>query len=1245
MALSSSIHPQAMELSSTPRFREYCWITQAMQDGSWKQVSAGQVPPEFGPFLVAIQELDTAAFPHESLDLDAIGRREALGLSAGPISGNKSKFSTGQGQIWATLLHFQVLDLILSWNGFPRNNHSNLFSSGSTALLSNSQAKHFVNSLTEWPEKLSELEKDINDDEKEVNIASETTVQSQASAESWVPLVALSQIKGGNRKTRTYKNLQAMVAALVYIVELGTPIAPVRRADFLYPIDPKSRVTERYPGLDASARSTLSDTTVEQLLRPLSYGLNFSPLVAFTSDKDLQSVHIDLETQWNIRRLLAARESEVALGYMEQGIYDMIRSACAAESVGLILKAEFTNVRKSMPLPLASDTKVFLDALTHFAKKPPRPSNTNRGEVSVPHHTVSYKQPLIKTNYAMAGGPLARALSVAPVANKLPTSSGMTLFTDLDLDSQADFASGLANVKTSVSSKHKSDSASSNITESFQDEAMPPISDEAVQAENSYAAQSNAITGPLPVSEFGQDVDMPPISEAAKAAENSNSGPGDKILTSLSGSKSPQDVAAPSIPDQPTDMGNAFKDGERVVNDNTEMNSSGAVVELLTEPASSPPTLEGLRRSSRMHTAPAQSSTVAAKSESSGKKSGTSLSKKRKIERVVPDEDSDAASTSVESVDSNGLVYLFNSVSSLSQSTSERETVQALLEKGQKVVDEPRPKGQQTVEFTVYCPSPRAGDPPIKREYNYPVFDNAPFDYETLTEMLHSEVVCTDGFPLHCQASARNLNPGLKPSSAQSLVAVCTEHEWTMLSAADQQELQSNRCVLILESGTVPPVPFTQETLENFRDLNTKIELQDCGLRTSESEDVIRVGTLTDMLNETTLRGKPIFNSLQNPQTYQQIPLPPGWSNLATHERACAQTTDLPDCPMPHMSWEDLRWVIIGNLHAKSPSHQDILSTIIEIICGWKIWMVATRLPLPNGDLRGDFRTRFAFNDYISSASNWGFLRWEFILLGPNMHFIQTADTIHSVISIEDCIAWGLHFHCAMSISRGLSCSLHNVFTARSTTNADHVTARTLFVRIFLFQAKNIVRGTKPLHVLDVTEKNQLFDLMYLMAFVVLYTAFDTTCYLYMEGGQLPMHEDRFQELMSAWGFVVDVLNKLEDHAVISDASFPTFKSLFEAAVVHMASCAVRYRDDWEDAVHEDGFTLEALTQQLGLALAAFDAFRKNKQIQDFDSSHAKRSVLRKLFHAGLLKKENSFVSFLPWTPDTFPCTLRQGPE
>jgi hypothetical protein len=54
--------------------------------------------------------------------------------------------------------------------------------------------------------------------------------------------------------------------------------------------------------------------------------------------------------------------------------------------------------------------------------------------------------------------------------------------------------------------------------------------------------------------------------------------------------------------------------------------------------------------------------------------------------------------------------------------------------------------------------------------------------------------------------------------------------------------------------------------------------IADCGLRTEDLEDVIRVGTLNDFLNKNSRPAIVILNALQNPQENSQVPVPPGWS-------------------------------------------------------------------------------------------------------------------------------------------------------------------------------------------------------------------------------------------------------------------------------------------------------------------------------------------------------------------------------
>jgi hypothetical protein len=67
------------------------------------------------------------------------------------------------------------------------------------------------------------------------------------------------------------------------------------------------------------------------------------------------------------------------------------------------------------------------------------------------------------------------------------------------------------------------------------------------------------------------------------------------------------------------------------------------------------------------------------------------------------------------------------------------------------------------------------------------------------------------------------------------------------------------------------------------------------------------------------------------------------------------------------------------------------------------------------------------------------------------------------------------------------------------TTNADHQTARSLLVRILIFQARHLIAGNSALHVPDLRKREQVFDLVNLMSFTVLFPALCSSSYAYLE--------------------------------------------------------------------------------------------------------------------------------------------------
>ena len=128
--------------------------------------------------------------------------------------------------------------------------------------------------------------------------------------------------------------------------------------------------------------------------------------------------------------------------------------------------------------------------------------------------------------------------------------------------------------------------------------------------------------------------------------------------------------------------------------------------------------------------------------------------------------------------------------------------------------------------------------------------------------------------------------------------------------------------------------------------------------------------------------GSTWFPSAPNTTPHEDV-----FSSVATHEIAVSHTSSIKTLPQPIMPWQDLRWLIIANARAKSASHVDTLHTVMMLLLGHKIVAVAVRRDglAEQGDLRGDFSSRHAYDDWHSGQSNKDFHRWEFFWLTPDM--------------------------------------------------------------------------------------------------------------------------------------------------------------------------------------------------------------------------------------------------------------------
>jgi hypothetical protein len=270
---------------------------------------------------------------------------------------------------------------------------------------------------------------------------------------------------------------------------------------------------------------------------------------------------------------------------------------------------------------------------------------------------------------------------------------------------------------------------------------------------------------------------------------------------------------------------------------------------------------------------------------------------------------------------------------------------------------------------------------------------------------------------------------------------------------------------------------------------------------------------------------------------------------------------------------------------------------------------------------------------------------------------------IHFVISLTDCIAVGHHGHCAAELSSGIHCTLHNIMTNGATTNADHATARHLLVRVFIFQCLRLLAKKPGLHIPDLTVGEQLFDLMNLICFVILYPALAVASYVDIDKDQrMPMDEERFAELLYAWILLGRLIRFFDMHPNSHD-ELGSFKQVVHVsfffllfffrcgrvsnsspkiAATHMAAALVRYKEDWHNQVKkEPNFTPAEFMDQLGRCLAAFEFFDEHQDPTDFGLEDQETSSLLTQFLFNVASEE-AFDFFLPWTPATLPFSISE---
>ncbi|KAJ7233258.1 hypothetical protein C8J57DRAFT_1250112 [Mycena rebaudengoi] len=334
-------------------------------------------------------------------------------------------------------------------------------------------------------------------------------------------------------------------------------------------------------------------------------------------------------------------------------------------------------------------------------------------------------------------------------------------------------------------------------------------------------------------------------------------------------------------------------------------------------------------------------------------------------------------------------------------------------------------------------------------------------------------------------------------------------------------------------------------------------EIQDVGLRTLEERQISRVGLFSDLLRPVEKDGhQRTLNALSNVLPNKSMELPPAWSVLAMHEQAFTVlygSSGVSQDPIPK------------HIHSGLCFAQRILPPpAFEVLFGTKIVALAYRKRgLPETDLRGDWRSRHAFDGWDGAFSNTDYYEYEI--------FRFVLDKFFAVI-------------------------MSNVIHDDAVTNASHAGARWIFLRIFRFQVRRICGGRSgSLHVPDLLTKEGCLDLLYLHHFIVLYLVFHPWSYLTeaLENVESNMSDTHWTELCGTQALSVELekyilANFQFQYTAPSNSAqrFRSFLDVLQYSLTHLAiTLSIAKSELWDDE-NPGSFTPEEFDEQLTAATA-----------------------------------------------------------
>ncbi|KAJ7718896.1 hypothetical protein B0H16DRAFT_1897431 [Mycena metata] len=1134
--------------------------------------------------FTALKELDqTGVPPLNPLDLDGSDFRVALGLD--PLNGAiPSNYNTGRAQAWACLLHFQVLDLILATD-FPHLSEASVLTPLAPGFVNDKAARKVLNPLKTWQRQFKAFEEAVEKMPEEVTLPSsgaelrEQGAPATPQAESLLPLMAYTKIRNISAKFLPFKNLQAAATALVWILELGSSVAPLRTEGGLLNIAPLSPVYTRYQSTGGTERMDWDPKlTPSQFLRPLSLALRISPVILCCSS-DLSANHLDLEVEEEISHLLlAVNPWPPGLLFYEQCVYSLVRGSSGSHSAQQSITREHLNTLLcGRPDATIQDEQIFRDVITRYdaAAALAATDSTRPHSITAPLTPVtSVWSARVAAIPVHAGGHISRALSQMP-SHRPPRSSSpvqMNLITDLTRSDILFMQPPTPISEESGANVHndRSDDRSGEVSEITQDQ--PTGSYIISTAEN---LQEENIAAPT---EITPNEERPSTSDAAPPET-----PKDPLITLI------------AVPERTQNADETFSDGSLSPVPKSDEEGAMDVDGSAVEKTDTTP---------RASTQAKRKSAARAPERQVKRQKATSDDCDMEVEDVPLGLDS-------EWVDPDRPDYWTRDLRDVApiERADKTQRVTALLPDG---------RTERTFEYL--------GHKASQVEYR--------LIHDVDASMSRVRAQCSKNGTFFVQRS--DGDPMVPPTENDSHLCSLQLSQWEAMSDEDRVKLWGTGTDLFIY-GLKPgnKIDDVHKQITKDHRLDAPVEVQVQGLRVPPEDPgdadanvdyttILRTTTLQTVLNEAEKANGLVLNALKLPSGQILHNNPLMGSGFDLELVAYRQTNGLEFFPHRDPPYKEMSWELLGLAHSLSLFHFDITATWIFVSgSGEKFWIRGRPRPQATNDLRNIAHSS-AFENWQPDLASLDSCDYEIVALPAGTGiFLQQPGREHAVISTNTAgpddnplvnrtatSTLGGYFFCASPMRSAICITLHMVMLQTLLANSDHVALWQFCIRIARFWLR--VTAERPprdrvdlaAYCPDLSTSHACgwLDIVYLSSMIVLLPCLDLRNF----SSDGTPEEERLRSIAVCTAYKLwrqEIPARYECHGPTGELAWE--EDVFSPCLLHLASVVWRYHQKTSVNTPDSDFK-----QRLQDALSSYDKnlgkkFSKNSKDGDANTDTA----------------------------------------